>query len=150
MNLTSLESVLQDIGHSAEQLVSCLQNELKALNDKQYESLIIIAQEKQQLVEHLDMLDNQRKQFDDSKNFSDYLLQQDSSGKLTRQWNLIHDTIKKCQQQNTVNGRLLQRYHRLSQETIHLLTGRPTNTDTTYGPNGLKQGQQSLISDTRV
>ena len=150
MRATTLESVLQDIGHSVEQLVCCLQNELKALNDKQYESLIMIAQEKQQLVERLDMLDNQRKQFDSSKNFSDYLIQQDRSGKLAGQWVSIRDTIKECQQQNIVNGRLLQRYHRLSQETINLLSGRTANTDTTYGPNGLKQGQHSLISDTQV
>ena len=150
MNHSSLESVLQDIGHSAEQLLCCLQNELKILNDKQYESLMMIAQEKQKLVEHLDLLDNQRKQFDSRKNFSDYLLQQDTSGKLVRQWDSIRNTIKKCQQQNIVNGRLLQRYHRLSQETISMLSGRPANTDTTYGPNGLKLGQSSLISDTRA
>ena len=150
MSATTLEAVLQNIGHAAELLVCCLQNELKALNDKQYESLINIAQEKQQLVDRLDMLDNQRKQHDNSVNFSDYLMQQDRSGKLARQWDSIRGTIKECQQQNIVNGQLLQRYRRLSQETINLLSGRPVNTDTTYGPNGLKQGQGSLISDTRV
>lgn len=150
MSTTTLKSVLQDIGQSTEDLLRCLHSELKALNDKQYETLIEIAQQKQQLVERLDMLDNQRKQFDSSKNFSGYLLRQDPTGKLAQDWDSTRDNIKQCQQQNIVNGRLLQRYHRLSQETIKLLSGQSLNSDTTYGPNGLKQGQGSLLSDTHV
>lgn len=150
MSLVSLESILKDIDHSTGQLLNCLQDELKALNEKQYESLITIAQNKQQLVEQLEKLDIKRRQFDDSKNFSDYLLQQDTSGKLAAYWNLVRDKIKKCQQQNGVNGRLLQRYHRLSRDTMSLLCGKPLNNDATYGPNGLRLGQQSLLSDTQA
>ncbi len=150
MSLVSLKSVLEEIDHSAKQLLNCLHDELKALNDKQYESLITIAEDKQQLVNQLNKLDNKRREFDASKQFGDYLLHQDPSGELGRYWNSVRDNIQKCQQQNTVNGRLLQRNHRLSQETISLLSGKPINNDATYGPNGLRLGQRSLLSDTQV
>ncbi|TNF38750.1 MAG: flagellar protein FlgN [Gammaproteobacteria bacterium] len=150
MNISALRNILNDIDQSTQLLLSCLQNEFKALNDKQYDILLSIAEQKQHLIDQLNQLDRQRQQYSDDANFSQYLLQQDSSGRLADAWQTIRANIGKCQQQNSVNGRLLQRYYRLSQETISLLTGRPNNSGTTYGPNGLTQSQSSLLSGTRA
>ena len=150
MNKFELQNLIREISDCADQLNQCLADELKALNENQYEKLITLAEQKQSLVDRLNQLDIQRAEATGEQDFSNFLIQLDPGQQLKGLWQATREKIKQCQHQNEVNGRLLERRNRITRETMAIFTGRNPSDETTYGPNGLEHGQRSMLPNVEA
>lgn len=147
---TQIQQLHNAIEQNTDQLLACLIKELEVLNTHNYNDLVDIANEKQTLVQMLDDLDKNRQALSPAENYNQYLQQMDNSGRLLNEWKQLLDKIKQCNQQNEINGRLINRMNQISRETLDLITGHNSNSDVTYSPEGLKQGINTRITDTRA
>ena len=146
---TDIKNIQNEIIQHADALLACLHNEFEILNSHDYESLIPIANQKQELVQSLDALDNKRQSLTDT-DYSGYLKQIDTSGLLLKHWNLTLEKIKQCNHQNEVNGRLINRLDQISRETLDIFTGHNSSADITYSSEGLKQGTSARLTNIRA
>ena len=146
---TDIKNIQDEIVHHADALLACLQREFDILNSHDYESLIPIANEKQQLVQSLDELDSKRQSLTD-KDYGGYLQQIDNSGLLFKHWSLTLEKIKQCNHQNEVNGRLISRLDQISRETLDIFTGHNSSADVTYSAEGLKKSSSARLTSTRA
>ena len=146
---TDIKNIQDEIVQQADALLACLHKEFEILNSHDYESLIPIANQKQELVQSLDALDNKRQSLTDT-DYSGYLKQIDTSGLLLKHWNLTLETIKQCNHQNEVNGRLINRLDQISRETLDIFTGHNSSADITYSSEGLKQGTSARLTNIRA
>lgn len=140
-----MKQILDQIASSSSDLFQCLTKEHDALSLNQLDKLVPLSEQKQQLVNTLDQLDQQRQASCGQQSFTHYLNTLDP--KLTSHWQSIEKLVKKCQQQNEVNGRLLNRHNSLTREALEILTGKKLNSDHTYGPDGLQTGNSSIVTN---
>ena len=140
-----MKQILEQIAASSSDLLQCLIKEHDALSLNQLDKLIPLSEQKQQLVATLDQLDQQRQNACAKSNFIDYLNNIDS--KLASKWRSVTKSIKKCKQQNEVNGRLLNRRNSLSREMLEIFTGRKLDSSNTYGANGLQTSNSSIVTN---
>ena len=144
---TDIKNIQDEIVQHADALLACLHKEFEILNSDDYENLIPIANEKQELVQLLDALDNKR-QLLTGTDYSGYLKQIDNSGLLLKHWNLTLEKIKLCNHQNEVNGRLINRLDQISRETLDIFTGHNSSADITYSSDGSKKGSSARLTST--
>ena len=149
-SVADLKSLLENIQNLSGTLHNCLRNENQALTGKDYQALLTVAEEKQQLIDRLNELDQQRERYCAEREFGAFLNKLDNSQQLSGIWEKVRQTVKQCRDQNEINGRLLQRQNRITRETMELLTGRTPSSDTTYGPNGMTKGNNSMLSDVEA
>lgn len=140
-----MKQILNQIAASSSDLLQCLIKEHDALSLNQLDKLIPLSEQKQQLVAILDQLDQQRLSVCTRSNFIAYLNNIDS--KLASNWRSVTKSIKKCKQQNEVNGRLLNRRNSLARETLEIFTGRKPNSSNTYGADGLQTSNTSIVTN---
>lgn len=147
--MTHLLSLLQSIQQHSQQLKACLEQEKQALDDQQYDQLILISEKKQVLLEQLTDLETQRANLSPGVQFNEFIA---SSGNTTliRQWNNTRGIIARCQQQNAINGRLLNRQQQVNQDLISLLSGRKRQTEQTYNAQGSQGSSTSLLGDIKA
>jgi len=143
-----IKTLFENIETCSDQLYQCLSDERDALCNNQYETIMALAEKKQFLVAELDQLDQQRRQLSGSIDFAQFLSQ--SSPELNQAWQALRDKIQRCQQQNEVNGRMLNRRNQIAQETLNILTGRSNGDETTYGPGGKTNCSGPKLTDTQV
>jgi len=148
-----IKLVLEQIAASSTELLQCLIKEHDALSLNQLEKLVPLSEQKQQLVIRLDQLDQQRQAAsnqtaDNPSSFIDYLNSLDS--KLSSYWRSVTKSIEKCQRQNEVNGRLLNRRNSISRETLEIITGRKLGNEHTYGADGLQSGNAAIVTNVDV
>ena len=147
---TDIKNIHNEIIHHADALLACLNREFEILNSHDYENLIPVANEKQELVQSLDNLDKKRQSLISDKDYSGQLKQIDKSGLLARHWDLTLEKVKQCNHQNEVNGRLINKLNQISQETLDIFTGHNSSAEITYSPEGLKKGSISQLTNTRA
>ncbi len=147
--MTQLLSLLDDIKESSQQLLDCLTAEKKALDDRDYEELIPLTQTKQQLLNKLEELELQRKVITPEQGISEYLTTNNNPS-LMSQWNNTRNLIAQCQQQNEINGRLLNRQSKLCNETIALMTGKPLDSHQVYAADGSQTKNTQLLNNIEV
>ena len=140
-----MKQILDQIATSSSDLLQCLIKEHDALSLNQLDKLIPLSEQKQQLVAILDQLDQQRLSACTRSDFIAYLNNIDS--KLASNWRSVTKSIKKCKQQNEVNGRLLNRRNSLARETLEIFTGRKPNSTNTYGADGLQTSNTSIVTN---
>lgn len=143
-----MKQILDQIASSSAELLQCLIKEHQALSLHQVDELLPLSEQKQQLVTTLDQLDQQRKNACNHSDFIAFLNDLDPS--LTKDWLLATGIIKKCQQQNDVNGRLLARRNALARETLEIFTGKKLSGPNTYGSDGLQSGQSSFVTNVEA
>lgn len=143
-----MKKILEQIAASSAELFQCLTKEHDALSLNQLDKLSLISEQKNTLVNKLELLDQQRQQTCQQQEFTEYLNSIDS--KLTAYWKSVSKVVKKCQQQNEVNGRLLNRRNTLARETLELFTGKKLNNQHTYGADGLQTGKSSIITNVEA
>ena len=119
-----MKQILNQIETMSSELLQCLIEEHDALSSNQLDKLVPLSEQKQQMVAKLDQLDQQRQHACGQSDFIQYLNKLDS--KLVSDWKSITDSIKQCQHQNEVNGRLLNRKNSLARETLEIFTGKKT------------------------
>ena len=145
---TNIKNILEQINDLSRQLYQCLVKEHDALSLNKLDKLIPISEQKQILVTQLDELDKQRTALSESKNFELFLKSIDA--RLVSYWEAAKKSVKKCQQQNEINGLLLQRRNAIAKETLEIFTGRKLTTETTYGPDGLTNSSNSLVTNVKA
>jgi len=147
--MTALYSLLQDIQTQSQQLLDCLSREKKALDKNQLEDLAQIADQKQILLEQLDRLDKQRAANSCEKNFDAFIIKS-SDPKLKTQWKSTRNSIIACQQQNEINGRLINKRSLMNQDILAILSGRNQPSDNTYNAKGNQTSKTSLYSGIKA
>jgi flagellar biosynthesis protein FlgN len=149
----NMKHVLDQIADSTTELLQCLIKEHDALSLNQLDKLVPLSEQKQLLVAKLDQLDqlrqaNSNQTTGNSSKFIEHLNGLDS--KLASYWRSITRSVEKCQRQNEVNGRLLNRQNSLARETLEIFIGRKQGNSHTYGANGLQSGNASIATNVEV
>lgn len=145
MNKPALTQVLDQTLNLSRQMLDCLGRENNSLVARQYQQLIEVAQLKQHLVEQLDQLDAERQQLAGQAQDFTAWLQQKGDRNMQTLWSAVQGTIRDCAQKNEINGRLLQRQHQMTRETMGILTGRRDNGERIYDAQGKTHGNNSLL-----
>ncbi|MFW2374726.1 MAG: flagella synthesis protein FlgN [Gammaproteobacteria bacterium] len=143
-----IKTLLENIESCSDQLYQCLSDEHDALRDNQYESIMSLAEQKQSLVGVLNELDQQRLQLSGTTDFAQFLSR--SRPDLSQVWQTLREKIQRCQQQNEVNGRILNRRNQIARDTLNILTGRSNDDETTYGPSGKANIPGPKLTNTQV
>ncbi len=145
---TNVKNLLEQINDLSRQLYQCLVKEHDALSINKTDKLIPISEQKQALLTQLDELDKQRLLLSGKKDFMLFLKSIDA--RLVGYWEAARKSAKKCQQQNEINGLLLQRRNTIARETLEIFTGRKLTTETTYGPDGLTNSSNSMVTNVKA
>lgn len=143
-----IKTLLDNIETCSDQLYQCLRDEHDALCNNQYKIIISLAEQKQSLVARLDELDQQRLQLSGNTDFEQFLA--DSSPSLSKPWKALREKILRCQHQNNVNGRILNRRNQMAREMLNIFTGRSNGDETTYGPSGKANFSGPNLTNTQV
>lgn len=147
---SDLSDIFVQISAQSLGLQQCLEAEFEALQANQFETLLSLSEQKQQLVNDLNALDATRTSLIGGEHFIQSLDELDPSHQLRNHWYSVQQEIQKCQQQNMINGRLLHRRNELARETLEIISGQQNTQATTYGPEGLKQNSGHLLNHTKV
>lgn len=147
--MTALLSLLQNIQQQSTLLLNCLKQEKLALNDNQLEKLTEISTQKLTLLEKLDQLDKQRIASSPDKNFNDFINSSKNSA-LIKQWQETRQCIAECQQQNEINGRLINKRSQINMDTLSIITGHGKREETTYNAQGNQSSQASLFNGIKA
>lgn len=147
--MTALLSLLKTIEASSQQLYERLILEKQALDARQYEQLAELAVEKQALVDQLQALDQQRSASFSGEDFNAFITNSKNSA-LIEQWNNTRDIMRKGQQQNEVNGRLLNKLNQINQEVIEILSGREKQSSQTYNAQGEQDNSGSMFNGIKA
>jgi flagellar biosynthesis/type III secretory pathway chaperone len=124
----------------AERLCDILKSEREALANNELDSLHDLSEKKQAQAEALRQLDMQRNAWLVSQGFSadvsgikHFLAETDDETKLA--WEGLKTQLSTCQQQNRMNGNIVDKLQRKIRTTLAILQGKPDDTDT-YGKSG--------------
>lgn len=127
-----------------DKLVHLLQDEYEVLKHRDAGNLDDITQQKQQLVEMLEIANHQWQDALHKSHIkitlaeiSEGLRQCDPENKydLLSAWEQLAQLAKECQRQNMVNGAILVLRQQATQQTLDILRGKLPGEDT-YGPAG--------------
>lgn len=143
-----MKEILDQIETLSAELLQCLTQEHEALNQNQLDQLVTLSEQKQLLVTQLNHLDQQRLSICNQNDFMTYLNDLDSS--LVSHWQLVTESIQKCQQQNEINGLILNRRNLLARETLEIFTGNKADNNHTYGADGLQTGNSSMVTNVEA
>jgi len=147
--MTDLLSLLRDIQNYSQQLYDCLILEKQMLDNNQLKKLAEISSQKQTLLEQLDQLDKLRSAAAGGKNFKGFIA--DSKDQpLIKQWNTTRKIIASCQQQNEINGRLINKRSMINQDILSILSGRDKQADETYNAHGNQVTSTSLFNGIKA
>jgi len=147
--MTALLSLLINIQQHSQQLFDCLKLEKLALDNNQLEKLNEISSQKQALLKQLEQLDKQRAASSADKNFNEFIANSNNQA-LIHQWQTTRQSIAACQQQNEINGRLLNKRSQINQDILSILTGRSQQADETYNAQGNQTSNASLLSGIKA
>jgi len=147
--MTALLSLLINIQQHSQQLSDCLKLEKLALDNNQLENLNEISSQKQSLLKQLEQLDKQRTASSPDKNFNEFIANSNNQT-LIHQWQTTLESIASCQQQNEINGRLLNKRSQINQDILSILTGRSQQADETYNAQGSQTNKASLLNGIKA
>jgi len=138
---------LQSIQQAADNLYQFLNQEHQCLVARNYKELVELTTAKEQAVIKLEGLEQQRNQILAGRTMESMLADQPQG---LQAWQNTLRLIGDCEHQNRVNGQLIERSQQLTRETLHLMSGVQPASETTYGPDGLKHGETSLLGKTQA
>lgn len=147
--MPALLSLLKTIETNSQQLYDCLLLEKQALNARQYEQLAELATQKQNLVDQLQALDQQRSTSFSGDDFNAFIANSNDPA-IIQQWDITRDIMRKGQQQNEVNGRLLNKLSQINQDVIEILSGREKQASQTYNAQGEKDNSSSMLNGIKA
>lgn len=126
----------------AGQLHAVLAAEAEALANRDVDTLERLIGDKQGLMQTFDALELRKRQVLEQTGFGgtepdvvaciDWC---DDTGQLKRGWHLLLERIRRCQQQNRINGATLDSSRRYAQQALAILRGQPVTTPL-YNPTG--------------
>jgi len=148
--------LLQEIVNYLQQLLVALDNEHKALVDKNIDSIQTISEEKIVLMEHLEDLNKERRNLLDnaglditSTGVGDFLQNSNSprAPQMKALWDEISNISKQCDKQNNINGIIIESNKRHTENALSILQGKSQNTElySNKGESIKSSHQQTLI-----
>ena len=148
--------LLQEIVNYLQQLLVALNNEHKALVDKDIASIQSISEEKIVLMEHLEDLNKERRNLLDnaglditSTGVGDFLQNSNSprAPQMKALWDEISNISKQCDKQNNINGIIIESNKRHTENALSILQGKQQNTElySKKGESIKPSHQQTLI-----
>lgn len=146
----SINNLLRTQGECADELLSSLEAERKALAAGDAEQLDVVTATKSSLLQRLDELGRQQAELLDGLSFgqhSDGMSQAlswcDPGGDLARLQNLVVGQLERCRRLNERNGLSVQ--HRLGyvRRALDVLYGAPAGSSGVYGPDGRANASSS-------
>ncbi len=149
--LSQLQSQVQALFEQSQLLHDYLLQEKQALDQQDYSQLLEIAPRKQQQVETLQQLEQNCKQLCGSQSIHSRIMQA-ADRPLIQLWNNTQKLVKNCQQQNDVNGLLIQRSSQINQATLSILTGKSPQQEhgQTYNAKGSQHSGNSILNDIKA
>ncbi len=147
--MTDLLSLLHDIQQQSQKLLDCLKLEKQALDNNEFEQLSELAIQKQQLLDKLEQLDQQRATHCPDKNFS-FFIENSRNLTLISQWEITRKVIADCQLQNETNGYLIARCSQINQDILSILSGRSQLQNETYNAQGNQTNSSSLLNGLKA
>jgi flagellar biosynthesis protein FlgN len=147
--MTALLSLLQKIQLHSQQLLDCLKQEKLVLDGNQLDKLNDISSNKQILLDQLEQLDKQRAANSTNENFNNFIARSNDKT-LIHQWQLTRQSIIDCQQQNEINGRLLNKCSQINHDILSIFSGRNQQADETYDATGNQTGNASLFNGVKA
>lgn len=149
--LSQLQSQVQALFEQSQLLHDYLLQEKQALEQQDYTQLLEIAPRKQQQVETLQQLEQNCKQLCGSQSIHSRIMQA-ADPSLIQLWNNTQKLVKHCQQQNEVNGLLIQRSSQINQATLCILTGKSPQQEhgQTYNAKGSQHSGNSILNDIKA
>jgi flagellar biosynthesis protein FlgN len=137
-NQGRLTSILQQEATTLEGLYELLMKELVALKERNSDSISELSEEKNSLIDTLEVLDKERQQ----------LFNSDSNH--TNEINVLSNEIElclgKCKKQNSINGGIIEMSQLFNEKMLDIICGN-SEKETTYsatGKNNTKSSQHSL------
>lgn len=144
-----LLSNIEAIQQAAVQLHDYLNQEHACLVERDYTHLVDLTALKETTVSQLESLEQQRQQLLGPQQTMENLLADQPRGQTL--WQATLKQIGDCDIQNRINGQLIERSQQLTRETLQLMTGQQAAaSETTYGPDGQKHVESSLLGKTQA
>ena len=132
-NQGRLKSLLQQESSTLEDLYAVLMKELVALKERDTESVTLLSQEKNTLLNELQKLDKERQlclQSTSSQTGNTGFI--DGINQLT---NEIEACLNKCKKQNSINGGIIEMSKLFNEKMLDIICGN-ADKETTYGSTG--------------
>lgn len=149
---------LKSATEQAKQLMSLLQDERNILSSNDGAALESITSNKEQLAENLQKSTRQCSQRlqqagfgSDDLSLSKYIdsYEEPFAVQLKEQWLALQSILKQCQDENRINGRLLNSSQRRIKQALSILQGQPVEEDL-YGKAGVAVNPSSGKSLTHA
>lgn len=128
-------NVLRQEAEEVERLLEALNREHEVLLSRDTDAISAVVAEKEEALGRLNALAGQRKALlkqagysDDKAGFSAFL-ESDSSGTMTELWHSLEEGLRACQQQNQINGMMLESSRQQTEQMLQLLLGHGHKTE---------------------
>lgn len=149
---SELIDIFKNLLKAIRTLYQLLLREADALDTRSSSSLENIADEKEQIIKHINHLTHQQNEFLGKFNLSGqkeglatYLEQATKNDRLfaelTNYWTKVTEMLEQCQQLNQQNGARIELFNRHTERSLDILRGQ-SHLPYTYGPTGEKQKQR--------
>ena len=128
----------------AQRLMSLLQDERNVLSTNDSSALENITNSKEQLAEAIQISTRQCGQYlqkagfgDNNQSLSEYIktCSEPFSTKFESMWHNLQSILKQCQEENRINGKLINSSQRRIKQALSILQGQPVDEDL-YGSGG--------------
>ena len=141
-----LKSLLQQESSALEDLYAVLMKELVALKERNSDTITVLSEEKDTLLNNLEMLDRERQQCLQENT-------QASEQHITNEINQLSSEIEiclnKCQKQNSINGGIIEMSKLFNEKMLDIICGSSAK-EVTYGSTGKNNTDKSQHSLGRV
>ena len=145
-NQGRLKSLLQQESSTLEDLYETLMKELIALKERDADSVTLLSQEKNTLLNELQKLDTERQLYLQSSFSKASAGVTDEINQLT---NEIEACLKKCKKQNSINGGIIEMSKLFNEKMLDIICGN-ADKETTYGSTGKNNTDKNQHSLGRV
>ncbi len=128
----------------AQHLLSLLQDERNVLSKNDSSALENITNSKEELAEAIQISTRQCRQYlqqagfgDNSQSLSEYIkmCSEPFATKFEPMWHNLQSILKQCQEENRINGKLINSSQRRIKQALSILQGQPVDEDL-YGSGG--------------
>ncbi len=148
------QAIIKDLQASKE-LLNLLEQEQKAMEDRQRDHLANIVNQKADCMNRVDQQATNRYQILQSINreasegaWKALVLEQNDEG-LINDWNSLLSTLQQCQHHNEVNGRLISRGQQTLNQLLTILRGQ-MNPPELYNQKGAPEARSNTHSVTKA
>lgn len=148
------QALLQQETEEVNRLLEALNREHQLLFRRETDAIGAVVADKEEALGRLNQLAGERSALllqagysDDKAGFSAFI-NSDESGELADKWQVLEEGLRGCQQQNQLNGMLLESSRQLAQQMLSIIVGQHTQKTELYDQSGASKtsyGQNTSI-----